>query len=1052
MSNCETHIETHRVKGRTQLTRLSKALDSEYIKLDERSIEDLIVATNKLSRHLNFYGNENVVLGNWSSFFGWESTSILAQIATLDIQKLTKDFKLNKRRLIISPSDEHLETILPYFESIDILLTDLFQKVIQLPGDIRIKEYFKSTKETLKTLLSKIILQINQPGEDLNIIFKNHLFNKKIQNLFGLLTDWKLKSKEQLYKNIKSYANHSPQYGLYIAFLQLFENAQNDLNTLTKRHLDFYYKDILHLKSEDAQPDYVHLYVEPHNGTLPFLIEKNSVFLAGKTKEGKKKYYASTNDAVINSAKVDTIYGGYKQNHNYYFEDLTEVNAQGESWNAFTTNTVADQIGFAIASPLLYLKGGTRTIEIDFRKFKANVDKKFKLDIENYDFYLSGEEEWFQVINFANVGKQLKLYLSPEDPSIVPFNSEIHEGISIDTSFPTLKIIAKNGKLSSFKFNKIDIGVAVTNFKQFKLFSDTGTIDHTKSFEPFGLIPKNGQSVTFSCKEFAQKKSAFGSFEITTNNGSWRIFDHTKFEYLDNGVWSEEPKWNDKNTLFYVRNRGPIDPDFSEDEALKPSSANGFFKLILDSEDYDGETYLNKFIAESKKELTGDETPNLPYIPNIEKISFFYNANSLNNEVSLFNIYPKGYKKVEENNWRIVPKVENDGELFIGIKDIEKGNSLSLLFQVAEGSANPRQLPIDLSWSYLNGHKWETFKPESIGDETNGLTQSGIVNIQAPEDLDIQTQTIFPKQIWWIKIEVAERVDAICHLVGIHAQALKASLFDHDANGLEFEENLEPEVISKLLKPKNEIKKIVQPYASFYGRLKDTDALFYQRSSERLRHKEKAISIWDYETLILDNFPEVFRVKCLNHYRYDSVEINNSSAGYITIIPVARGINVNTPIFWKPIVPIGTMNRIKTFLESKSSPHTRIKVKPPKLEKLELVFNFRHHDIPGADSRLYTQQLIDVINEFLSPWAYSNNSEVQFQTEIEKSKLIQIIEMQSFVDYISEFKVNHHILDDTTGNIMQSYNDVEAIIPKTVYSLFVPHKHSVTSIKPICCS
>ena len=69
-------------------------------------------------------------------------------------------------------------------------------------------------------------------------------------------------------------------------------------------------------------------------------------------------------------------------------------------------------------------------------------------------------------------------------------------------------------------------------------------------------------------------------------------------------------------------------------------------------------------------------------------------------------------------------------------------NALSLLFQVAQGSANPRQLPIELKWSYLIGNRWEYFKSEAIADETNGLTQSGIVQLQAPENLNTENQSV----------------------------------------------------------------------------------------------------------------------------------------------------------------------------------------------------------------------------------------------------------------------------------------------------------------------
>ena len=36
---------------------------------------------------------------------------------------------------------------------------------------------------------------------------------------------------------------------------------------------------------------------------------------------------------------------------------------------------------------------------------------------------------------------------------------------------------------------------------------------------------------------------------------------------------------------------------------------------------------------------------------------------------------------------------------------------------------------------------------------------------------------------------------------------------------------------------------------------------YYTRVSERLRHKNRAIQLWDYEHLILQNFPHLYRVK-----------------------------------------------------------------------------------------------------------------------------------------------------------------------------------------------
>ena len=38
-----------------------------------------------------------------------------------------------------------------------------------------------------------------------------------------------------------------------------------------------------------------------------------------------------------------------------------------------------------------------------------------------------------------------------------------------------------------------------------------------------------------------------------------------------------------------------------------------------------------------------------------------------------------------------------------------------------------------------------------------------------------------------------------------------------------------------------------------------------KRISERLRHKGRAITRFDYERITLEQFPEIWKVKCINH-------------------------------------------------------------------------------------------------------------------------------------------------------------------------------------------
>ncbi|MBX2826902.1 MAG: baseplate J/gp47 family protein [Flavobacteriaceae bacterium] len=1049
MSHCDIDIATHKRTASSQSGRMPNALRTDFVAVDERTIADLIVSTNTLSRHINYYNKDNVLLDTWDTFFQWETTAILAQIANLDIAKYLSDFQLKRRELLFVPvlADQQ-EIILPFFQGIGDQVQDLFKKVAHLPSDFDLKEYLVGTQTRLELLLDSIETEL-AASTDLLYTLQHHLFNKNIQNFFGLLTQWKNKSEAKLYDNLENYPEHSPQYALYLAFLKLFGFAQEHLNEYTQRHLDFYYRKILRLMPEGARPDHVHLCIEPHKLENLFLLEAGSIFKAGKDSEGNEKYYSSTGDLVVNQAKIATIYGASKKSNVYYFQDSTERNAAGASWKPFPQETVFGDIGFAVASPMLFLRGGNRLIQLTFTN---GDDTIVEVSPTDYDFYLSGEESWYQAEVYVINDKTI-LSVPSEEKAIVPFDPEIHEGVSLNTEFPVLKIVPKDGELKQKSFQKIRIEVLVIGYNHFKLFSDSGEIDHSKSYQPFGAVPRNGNGIVFSCKEYFQKKGALGLLVTLTDAAAQWWEQNTRLSFLENGAWTAGDKGEGTYSWYLMTNTMNVPYDFSENTPVTPDDATGFAKIILDSDSYEKEEYMRLFITASRTEAT------LPYLPTVTETHFHYYAEetlqaggSADADYQFFHLYPRGYRELKGSSLRILPKIENEGELIIGISGLQGGNSVSLLFQVAEGSANPRQTPIDLTWKYLLGTEWKDFNSEDFGDDTNGLTQSGIIKLNSPEDLKWEEQTEYPAGIWWIRIEAKERIDAICDLVGIHTQALKAELIDFAEVGTQFIENTPAKTISKLFKTRNEVKKIEQPYPSFGGKLEEDDDLFYQRTSERLRHKGRAISIWDYEKLILDHFPEVFQVKCLNHHRYDSAELSNTSAGYVTIIPVAKGGTLDVPDYWKPIVDLGTMKRIETFLKERATPHARIAVKPPTLEKLELQFKVKYIDIPGADTNLYKQQLQDVINNFLSPWAFNDEVVADFQEEIEKSRLIQLIEHQSFVDYLTDFKVNHIILKETSDEVKLQMNDVEEIIPKTAYSLFVPHTHKIDTLTEDCCS
>ena len=95
-----------------------------------------------------------------------------------------------------------------------------------------------------------------------------------------------------------------PHYALFLAFTWLFRVLQKDINSLTERHLDHYYKEILQLDTKPAKADSVHLLFEIAKNVDQHLLKKGTLLKAGKDDGGKELFYALDQDLVLNKASV----------------------------------------------------------------------------------------------------------------------------------------------------------------------------------------------------------------------------------------------------------------------------------------------------------------------------------------------------------------------------------------------------------------------------------------------------------------------------------------------------------------------------------------------------------------------------------------------------------------------------------------------------------------------------------------------------------------------------------------------------------------------------
>lgn len=959
--------------------------------------------------------------------------------------------------------------------------------------------------------------------ERLNHIATHNLFTAVFDQFLKVFARVVVEAKAELEKTFTDLNNHEPHYALFLSFLKLFDYARAETNTLTQRHLDFYYRDILKLKEKPAEPSHAHLLIELAKHVDAHEIKTDELFSAGKDDLGIDVFFANDQNFVANQAKVTELKSLYRHknilgdslafDNDRLFASPVANSADGlgaklttadSSWQPFfnkiyengklsTINMPQAEVGFALASHYLWLAEGTRTITVEFT---APVGSTLNLTANQSQIIclVSTEKGWFekaatQFITEAGVLK-LVITLSGADPAVTPYSSKIH-GYDFSTNLPMLLVKLRHQKdhdfiyplLQNLVIEKIGLTVAVTGLKSLAVSNDFGSVDTSKPFQPFGAQPVIGNAMIFGSKEIFQKKCTTATLNVVWQNLPSGVIGYGKtvtppisIASLQGGAWvkqSGNPAFSSPSFSF-SNSFEPIFPeqaDFSSNEVFYVSARAGFTRLSL-NDDFGQADYFKALqaylIAQSKTPAGGTDPGKPPYIPVISSIEAAYTASQnilLNESASTENFFEKRpakffhlmpFGQCEQHNLLnsakkvfLVPQF-NNAEFYIGITSLLPPQNLALLFQVADGTANPlvEKPKPHIQWSYLSNNEWLNFGTQDVQDSTDGLINSGIITFTMPDKAN-STNTMLPSGQHWLRAAVTEKSDAVCKLLTVSAQGLKVTFQNQNNDPSFMAKTLAAGTISKLKQPDAAVKKVTQPFASFGGRGAEQSAAFYTRISERLRHKDRTITLWDYEHLILEAFPQIYQVKCLNHTAYEPTIYNELAAGHVTVvtIPNQQFHNLHDPL--RPYTSLGLLTDIEKFLQKKLSCFVKLHVKNPQFEAVGVAFKVKFY--AGFDETFYLLKLKEAITRFLSPWAFSDGSSPTFGGKIYSSVLLNFVEEQPYVDYVTDFKLSHSYttLDSTGSEIEVVDSDVVEVEGSKAVSILVSaNDHDITTINP----
>ncbi len=622
-------------------------------------------------------------------------------------------------------------------------------------------------------------------------------------------------------------------------------------------------------------------------------------------------------------------------------------------------------------------------------------------------------------------------------------------------------------KLMELVLHKVNLYVEVEGIKDIVLQNDQNTIDAKKPFEPFGFEPEIGNNFYIGNEEISQKKLSNLNLDLKWIKHPENFKEHYKNYWLvdtDNASLDESDytiKANDDFVaqLYICENNAekrisslklfPPDGEVSDTNVSELLETSGYqyhempkistkgkdnvtdwdryFKLELDPLDFQHSLYNTLFVNQAISDH--DEIKKLkinkPYQPKAKSISISYTTqtsivpeiNAPNSHDTLYHIHPFGFEAlIPGETSSVLPTYNDEGTLYLGITKLTTPNVFSVLFQMAEGSANPDVEKPAVQWSYLQNNEWVPLATAAIlSDTTNGLVNTGIIQIKIPEDATTGG-TLLSDALHWLKVSASTNITGISDTIAIQAQAISVTLANDVVAPSHFQNPLASETITETLASIPEIKSITQPYTSSKGKPAEEGTIFYKRLSERLRHKNRAITTWDYEHMVLDNFPEVYKVKCLS---------STEQLGKVAIV-VIPDIRKNLPFNpFAPKVAADTLLQIREFLDNHSPAYAEIAVHNPSY--VQILTRCTVQFYPDYDTGFYKEKLIDELKRFLSPWAYNQDSEIRIGGSLHASVLINFIAERPYIDYVANLKL-FQSEDGKTFTDVRSINNGKAIV------------------------
>lgn len=766
-----------------------------------------------------------------------------------------------------------------------------------------------------------------------------------------------------------------PSLALLIAYLKNYAGIAGTFNRRLASLPELYLKDILHAVPKAAEPDNAYVVITLKETAGGFTLEKGTAFPAGE-----ETVYRTGQEEYISPMRCTEVHAIHLHEETLHKSPLLP-DGETQPADSLFPDGQPMCLGWQIESPMLVLGEGKHEVCIRFR-LTADSILPDSLPENAVTLQLSGEEGWMEQSCRCSIVNDLlciSFTMVLTDASTTACTEEVH---GTDTAYPALRILTTQPEWASrLHFNHVEIEVKASGIRNFTFSNELGEADLMQGVLPFGVQAEQGSRFFFTCEEMAQKP--LSEVEL---KGRWQKLPAIRqaFDtlYAPYGVKSSDftvstahrrqSAWHsceDKQPLLEFDSEGNL----SEAKVLfrfDKATPIDLFRVTLESPaiGFGTAAYRKMFtevmIHNSRcKEKERKEPPEETSVPGLCDMELSYTAIaaiSWEKQAGEPSCLSRITALSEQETFPArpvagaVPFLLPSPAAYLLLFAFTRAESAKTVRIYMDMVLPPSCIPfgspqpdkqVRASWELWNGYEWQTIPFESVkAEETNGFTQSGFVEIGLPQPLYTDRQGRL-----WLRAALSGETSACLSLRGVWTNCIRLRAEGGDGSPLP------AGTLQQTEESDERIESIVHPLPGFGGRTAETEEECILRQQTRLHNRHRAVTMKDYEELVLEHFPEIDKAQCI------SLPGKNAPSE-ICIVVFSRA--EDSRYF---LSPAWELEEIRRTVSRYAPPFVTLKVVNPQYEKITVDCKVVLRENIQDESRVL-RQLVMLAQNCVAPW------------------------------------------------------------------------------------